>query len=165
MRWMLGVVAAGLAVAGCDTGGTAGAGNTAGGSMSARTTPATATPAATAAAGFSPPTTISRADYGGRTERRFRKLDKDGDGKLARTELPGGRADRLLRRMDKNGDASLDAAEWSQGMLARFDKQDVNHDGNLTSDERGKAGGGRRQRRIEQPGGIADEGDEVDNGL
>jgi hypothetical protein len=158
MRAIVVVAAAGLSLAACNKG----ADNTV-------APAATPTPASTgvAPAGFTPPTSISRAEYGGRTERRFRRLDRNGDGKLEASELPQQRAQRLLRRMDTNGDGSISATEWSDGMLARFDKQDVNRDGNLTSDERGKRGGGRRRQRELQPAGgtIPDEGDEVDNGM
>ena len=124
-----------------------------------------ATPVVNASATFAPPTSISRADYGGRTERRFQKLDKNGDLKLSTDELPGKRGPRLLKRMDTNGDGSIDATEWSTGMLARFDKQDANKDGNLTSDERGKRGGGRRGNRRNRGAPIDETGDAVDNGF
>ena len=159
MRTLVVMAAAGLALAGCKKG--------AENSTSPSATP-TPSAASSPAPGFTPPTSISRAEYGGRTERRFRRLDKNGDGKLEASELPQKRAQRLLRRMDANGDGSLSATEWSDGMLARFDKQDVNKDGNLTSDERGKRGGGRRRQRqmqAEGTGTIPDEGDDVDNGM
>ena len=159
------VAAIGLALAGCSKQDT---------SSSTTTTTNTTTPAAAGAGmggnrgggagGFTPPTSVSRADYGGRIERRFRKLDANGDGKLEKSELPAQRADRMIRRMDKNADGVIDAKEWSDGMLARFDRQDTNHDGNLTSDERGKRGGGMGgRRRAQQQMSIPDEGDEVDN--
>lgn len=160
MRTLVVMAAAGLALAGCKK------------EAETTSTPsATPTPSASGVAppGFTPPTSISRAEYGGRTERRFRKLDANGDGKLEASELPQKRAQRMVRRMDKNGDGSITATEWSDGMLARFDKQDVNRDGNLTSDERGKrGGGGKRRQRQEQndgAGAIPDEGDEVDSGM
>lgn len=160
MRTLVTIAVAGLALAACDRG----ANNTA--APAATPTPA-ASGTGVAPAGFTPPTSISRAEYGGRTERRFRRLDRNGDGKLEASELPQQRAQRLLRRMDRDGDGAISSTEWSDGMLARFDKQDVNRDGNLTSDERGKRGGGRRRQRDMQPAGgtIPDEGDEVDNGM
>ena len=63
------------------------------------------------AAGFVPPSVLSRLDYGGIVERRFRALDRNGDGRIS-------------------------ATEWSEGMLARFDRMDGNHDGSVTSTER-----------------------------
>ena len=163
MRVLVAMAVAGIALAGCQ--------KKDGGPVNAQVPMTNATPAVAstgAPAGFSPPTTISRAEYGGRMERRFRKLDKDGDGKLQRTELPQKRADRIVRRMDSDGDGVITSAEWSAGMLARFDKQDANRDGNLTSDERGKRGkkgGGRKRDRQQAAEPIDDDGDEVDNGM
>ena len=121
-----------------------------------------ANPAATST--FAPPRTTSRLDYGSRIERRFRKLDKNQDDKLAADEFPRNRGTRMLKRMDKNGDSVIDATEWSSGMLASFDKRDVNKDGSLTSNESGKKKGGRGGRRQRQ-GGIDDNTDEVDSGM
>jgi hypothetical protein len=123
--------------------------------------------------GFSPQASISRADYGGRLERRFRKLDKNQDDKLTADELPERRAQRMIRRLDTNGDGAISAEEWSRGMLARFDRRDTNRDGTLTPDERGKRGEGRRgnrQRNMDTNRAadvdtISDNGDAVDNDL
>ena len=149
--------AAGLALAACNKKDE--------GTSSATATPTPSATSTAVAAGFTPPTSISRADYGGKIERRFRKLDKNGDNKLERDELPPKRADKLLRKGDKNGDGALDASEWSAIMLAKFDKRDANHDGNLTSDEKGgkHRGGGRRNRGADA--GFADDSDDVDNGF
>ena len=167
MRAMVMVATAGLALAGCNKGADSTAARS-GPDATATTPAASSTPSAPA--GFTPPTSISRADYGGRIERRFRKLDRNGDGKLETSELPQKRAQRMLRRMDKNGDGTVSATEWSDATLARFDKQDANHDGNLTSDERGKGkgkgeGGKRRKGQGRSADRIDDEGDEVDNGM
>lgn len=170
MRVIVAVVAAGLVLTGC-TKQEGAASNTAAPMATATpvsSTPVSATPvgAGTAApAGFTPPTSTSRADYGGKVERRFRKLDKNGDDKLERDELPSKRADKLLRKSDKNGDGALDASEWSAAMLQKFDKRDANHDGNLTSDEKGKKGGkkGGGGRRGDRDDDTSDDGDEVDN--
>lgn len=167
MRTMVVVATAGLALAGCNKGADSTAAP-AGTATSAGTVAPAASSTPSAPAGFTPPTSISRADYGGRIERRFRKLDRNGDGKLETSELPQKRAQRLLRRLDKNGDGTVSATEWSDGTLARFDKQDANHDGNLTSDERGKGkgeGGKRRKGQGRSADRIDDEGDEVDNGM
>lgn len=123
--------------------------------------------------GFTPRASISRADYGGRMERRFRKLDKNQDDKLTVDELPERRGARIVRRLDTNGDRSISQDEWSQGMLARFDRRDANDDGTLTPDERGKRGGARggmrRNARDMDAGGdtdtISDNGDAVDQDL
>lgn len=157
MRATVGMAVVALALAGCSKKDT---------SPAAAPTPAASGTAAPA--GFTPPTTISRADFGGKVERRFRKLDKNGDNKLERDELPSKRADKLLRKGDANGDGGLDASEWSTLMLQKFDKRDVNRDGNLTSDEKGRKGGkrqggGRRDRGADD--GFDDNSDEVDNGF
>ena len=86
------------------------------------------------AAGFVPPSVLSRLDYGGVVERRFRALDRNGDDFITPDELPT--ADSKLMALDRNGDGRISASEWSEGMLARFDRMDGNHDGSVTSAER-----------------------------
>jgi hypothetical protein len=88
-----------------------------------------------AIANFVPPSVLSRLDFGGVIERRFRRLDRNGDDKLQPTELPQRNAQRIMR-YDTDGDGAVSAEEWSTGQLARFDRQDANHDGTVTSDER-----------------------------
>jgi hypothetical protein len=160
MRVIVGTAAMALALAACNKKDDA--------ASTATATPTPSASGAAAPAGFTPPTTMSRADFGGKVERRFRKLDKNGDNTLERDELPSKRADKLLRKGDKNGDGSLDASEWSALMLQKFDKRDANRDGNLTSDEKGRKGGkrhggGRRDRSADE--GFDDNSDEVDNGF
>ena len=86
------------------------------------------------AAAFVPPSVLSRLDYGGVVERRFRTLDRNGDDYLTPDELPS--ADSRLMALDRDHDGKISAAEWSEGMLARFDRIDRNHDGSVTSTER-----------------------------
>ena len=86
------------------------------------------------AAGFVPPSVLSRLDYGGMVERRFHTLDRDADGKITSDELP--RSDSRLMALDLDKDGSISAIEWSEGMIGRFDKMDANHDGTVTSEER-----------------------------
>lgn len=93
-----------------------------------------------AAQNFVPPFVMSRLDFGGVVERRFRRLDHNEDDRLVRNELPPQRADRLMR-FDVSGDGAISNEEWSRGMLARFDAQDLNKDGTVTSDERERARG------------------------
>lgn len=92
------------------------------------------------AAGFVPPSVLSRLDYGGIVERRFHALDRNGDQKIEPDELP--RSDSRLMRLDLDGDGNISAVEWSEGMIARFDRFDTNHDGTVTSEER-QAGRGK----------------------
>lgn len=87
---------------------------------------------------FVPPFVMSRLDFGGVLERRFRRLDRNEDDRLVRNELPTRRADWLMR-LDRNDDGAISNEEWSSGMLARFDTQDLNRDGTVTSDERERA--------------------------
>lgn len=86
------------------------------------------------AAGFVPPSVISRLDFGGQAERRFRRLDRDGDDVIEKTELPA--RNSRLAALDRNGDGRITTTEFSEGMLARFDAMDLNKDGSVTSDER-----------------------------
>ena len=116
--WMAaGVVAAGLAVAGC------------GPSEEEKRAAADAK-----AASFTPPSVTSRLDFGSAMTRRFRALDRDADEYIDDTELPS-RSSRL-RRLDRNKDGRISAIEFSEGMLGWFDRVDANHDGTITSDER-----------------------------
>lgn len=109
-----------------------------------------------AAADFRPPSVTSRADFGGMIERRFHRLDKDGDDRLSADELPE-RMRRMLPRYDKDGDGKLSSDEWGAAMLDRFDKQDLNRDGTVTTDERQRFREARREQRDEREGGVADE--------
>ena len=87
------------------------------------------------AAGFVPPSVTSRLDYGSSMERRFRTLDRNGDDKIGKDELPARSAPRL-QALDRNKDGEISAIEFSEGMLARFDAMDLNHDGTVTTEER-----------------------------
>ena len=90
------------------------------------------------AAGFVPPSVMSRLDYGSMVERRFHALDRDGDNMISADELP--RQDSRLTALDKDKDGHISSEEWSQGMMGRFDRLDANRDGSLTSDERAAEG-------------------------
>lgn len=90
----------------------------------------------TSLANYVPPSVTSRADYGGVIERRFHRVDANGDDKLSVEELPGRNAQRLLDRYDKDGNQTLDSGEWGTLMLERFDRLDANKDGSVTSRER-----------------------------
>jgi hypothetical protein len=111
---------------------------------------------AAALANYSPPFVMSRLDFGGVVERRFRRLDTNADDKLQRSDLPVRMADRLMK-FDTNGDGEISNEEWSKGMLARFDAQDLNHDGTVTSDEREAA-------RARQDADLPTPADEPANG-
>ncbi len=100
------------------------------------------------AAGFVPPSIISRVDFGTTMDRRFRSLDRDTNDRLTSTEIPP-RSKARLMAMDRNGDGAISAIEWSEGMLQRFDRMDLNQDGTVTSEERQTA---RERRRAEGEG-------------
>ncbi len=87
------------------------------------------------AAGFVPPSVTSRMDYGSAMERRFRALDRNGDDRITKDELPAVNAPRL-QAYDRNKDGVITATEFSEGSLARFDQMDLNHDGTVTTEER-----------------------------
>lgn len=92
-----------------------------------------------ALANYSPPFVLSRLDFGGVVERRFRRLDVNENDRLEKNELPPRIAEARMKALDRNGDGTLSNQEWSEGMIARFDAQDLNHDGTVTSDERDRA--------------------------
>lgn len=118
-----------------------------------------------AAAGYRPPTVTSRLDYGGQIERRFHSLDENGDDRLTADELPP-RQRPALARHDRNANGSLDSDEWGGLMLERFDRQDLNKDGTLTTEEREQFREQRRARRAqgaEGAGGGPDVADELIN--
>lgn len=100
-----------------------------------------------ALANYTPPFVMSRLDFGGVIERRFRRLDHNGDDKLMPDELAPRNRERIMT-FDTNHDGAISVEEWSKGMLGRFDAQDANHDGTVTSDERDRA---REQRDVDLP--------------
>ena len=91
------------------------------------------------AAGFVPPSVTSRLDYGSAMDRRFRGLDRNADDVVTKDELP--RQGSRLTALDRNTDGKISAIEFSDGMLARFDRMDLNHDGTVTSEESSAARG------------------------
>jgi hypothetical protein len=96
-----------------------------------------------------------------RADMLFQRLDANHDGVLTRQEAEqaaaqmgggqggqsGGRfAARMMDRLFAQGD-SVTQAQFQAQALARFDRQDLNHDGVVTADERQQARGQRRQER------------------
>ena len=67
-------------------------------------------------------------------ERRFRRLDRNGDDYITPDELPH-QDDASIMSLDRDGDGRVSAQEFSRGMMARFDAYDLNKDGTVTSDE------------------------------
>ena len=90
-----------------------------------------------------------------RADLMFQRLDTNRDGTLTREEAQkagpatgrgGARVERLMARLF--GDAqSVTQAQFEAQALARFDRQDLNHDGTVTADERQQARAARRQER------------------
>jgi len=96
-----------------------------------------------------------------RADMLFQRFDTNHDGVLTRQEAEqaaaqmgggqggqgGGRfAARMMDRLFAQGD-SVTQAQFEFQALARFDRQDLNHDGVVTADERQQAYSQRRQER------------------
>ena len=85
----------------------------------------------------------------------FQRLDANHDGTLTRQEAEqasgamGGRGERAQRMSARAfGDGqSVTLADFEARALARFDRQDLNHDGVVTGDERQQARAARGQER------------------
>jgi len=96
-----------------------------------------------------------------RADMMFQRLDANHDGTVTRQEAEqaaaqmgqggeggrGGRfAARMMNRVFAQGD-SVTLAQFQAQALARFDRQDLNHDGTVTADERQQARAARAQQR------------------
>ena len=92
----------------------------------------------------------TRAQAQQRADEFFQRLDLNHDGIVTRTEVDqlraqmggndagGGRADRMIARVF--GDAqSVTLTQFEAQSLARFDSEDLNHDGTVTAAERQQA--------------------------
>ena len=90
-----------------------------------------------------------------RADAMFQRLDANRDGSLTREEAQmagpatgrgGGRVERLMGRLF--GDAqSVTQAQFQAQALARFDRQDLNRDGVVTTGERQQARAARAAQR------------------
>ena len=100
---------------------------------------------------------LTRQQAQQRADMLFQRLDANHDGVLTRQEAEqaasqmggqagGRRAGRLVERLFAQGD-SVTQAQFEGQALTRFDRQDLNHDGVVTADERQQARGQRRQER------------------
>ena len=96
-----------------------------------------------------------------RADMMFQRLDANHDGTVTRQEAEqaaaqmgqsgeggrGGRfAARMMDRLFSQSD-SVTLAPFQAQALARFDRQDLNHDGTVTADERQQARAARAQER------------------
>jgi hypothetical protein len=88
-----------------------------------------------ALANFVPPEVTFRNDAEARAARRFRRLDANGDDRIAADELPANGADRI-RALDADGDNAVSRDEFVDGRMDRFDARDADDDGRLTTAER-----------------------------
>ncbi|RIA44092.1 hypothetical protein DFR49_2329 [Hephaestia caeni] len=109
---------------------------------------------AAVAAGFRPPTVLGRADFGMDLDKRFDRLDVNGDSILERNEWPPRYADRIAE-LDKNKDGKVTSGEFFDALMARFDAADTNHDQVLTSEERAAADIPKDQGEDDADGDIA----------
>lgn len=88
-----------------------------------------------------PAAPTSRIVDGG-TEKRFKILDKDHDGKVTEAEYNAGFAKVMLAQYDVDHDGFISLAEWKSVERARttkvedqFKSMDANHDGKLSEAE------------------------------
>lgn len=88
----------------------------------------------------------------------FQRLDANHDGTLTRQEAEqasgamGGRGERAQRMITRAfGDGqSVSLADFEARALARFDRQDLNHDGVVTGDERQQSRSAHQQNKQER---------------
>ncbi len=96
---------------------------------------------------------LTRQQAQQRADMLFQRLDANHDGVLTKQEAQqaggqgGGRfAARMAERLFAQGD-SVTKAQFDAQALVRFDRQDLNHDGVVTADERQQARSQGRQER------------------
>jgi hypothetical protein len=107
--------------------------------------------------------TVTKAEAEAKAGERFDAADADHDGVFSETEMSavmpgragngggrGGNGGGMMRRADANGDGKIDKAEFVASQLSRFDREDADHDGKLTKDERETA---RAQIMLRMQGG------------
>ncbi|WP_254514630.1 signal transduction protein [Novosphingobium sp. G106] len=117
---------------------------------------------------------MSLADFQAAFRQRLLAGDSNHDGKISQAELAAarealgsGRAgkrdpSRLFKRIDADGDGALGPAEIDRISARRFARLDANHDGRVTSAERGAARGAARGKGLgmaRRGGGMGEPGD------
>lgn len=96
---------------------------------------------------------ISRAEFMAQSEKRFARLDANGDGEISGDELPG--RSGLVASADTNKDGKISKAEYMAQAAARFAKMDANGDGKITPDEMKAMGQRMRDGRGGRGPGMA----------
>lgn len=74
------------------------------------------------------------ADERSREQRRFDRIDRDNDGKIAQAEFLLARR-RAFDRLDANHDGRLAFEEWAASATRRFAEADADHDSTLSRTE------------------------------
>jgi len=73
---------------------------------------------------------ISAAEHDAGVRSKWSKLDPDGDGRVAASDV-----DSKHQGLDADKDGSITAAEFQAGSRSKFSKWDADGDGNLSSTE------------------------------
>jgi hypothetical protein len=100
---------------------------------------------------------ITRAQAQQMADSMFQRLDANHDGTVTRDEAQqmaaqsGGRGGRMLDRVFGNAQ-SLTLQQFETQSLARFDAEDLNHDGTVTAAERQQLRAQRQSERGQNPG-------------
>lgn len=90
---------------------------------------------------------VDEAEFKAARAEMFKRMDKDGDGKIAKADFPAAmeqtHADRrtemenrMFERLDTNKDGVLTADEFTAGAGKGFERLDRNKDGKLTPEDR-----------------------------
>jgi Ca2+-binding EF-hand superfamily protein len=81
---------------------------------------------------------LSRSELGRMPDRKFQKLDENGDGFITQPEFERGgcrHVEKRFERMDANADGVVTKDEARAASLSRFAKSDANDDGVVTREE------------------------------
>lgn len=101
---------------------------------------------------------MTRAQAQQRADAMFQRFDLNHDGVVTRQEAEqaaaqfGGRGERMIDRLFA-GSQSITLQQAEAQALARFDREDLNHDGVVTAAERQQARAARKaDRAMQKPG-------------